>query len=384
MNRYYFDHAATTPVAPEVIKVITDSLTNDFGNVSSTHFFGQREKLKLRNARKVMADEIHADLNEIYFTSGATESNNTVIRQVALKRANEGRHLITTSVEHPSVLNVMKYLSEHGYEVTFLPVNDTGAINLNDLKNALRPDTILVSIMAANNETGSLMPIKEIGKTLKDHTAWFHVDATQALGIEAIDVKELNIDFLSVSAHKIYGPKGIGFLYKNQKLVIPPLLLGGEQENKFRAGTTNLPLIMGFEAAMKLCTPKNEQEWAIIYREYKQIIIDELKNSGIEFEINGDLDHSLPQTINLWLKDIPSQVLIPRLDLDGFAVSAGSACTAGSAEDSHVLLAMYPDNLKRVRESIRISFGRDNNKNDVVKLAEELVKQVTHLKQKGQ
>ncbi|BDR58237.1 cysteine desulfurase family protein [Xylocopilactobacillus apicola] len=382
MKRYYFDHAATTPVAPEVIKVITDSLANDFGNVSSTNYFGQQEKLNLRQSRQTLAEAINANLNEVYFTSGATESNNTVIRQSALAWQNKGRHLITTAVEHPSVLRVMEYLAQNGFDVTFLPVNEEGTIELTDFKNALRSDTILVSVMYGNNETGSLMPIKEIGEILKDHQASFHVDATQALGIEKIDVKELGIDFLSASAHKIYGPKGIGLLYKDQKIVIPPLLLGGEQENNFRAGTTNMPLIMGFAAAMKLCNEQNEARWAIMYQEDKKILLDHLKDSGIDFEINGSFDKSLPQILNLWFKGVSSKVLLPLIDLDGYAVAAGSACSAGSAEDSHVLLAMYPNNLSRVRESIRISFGRDNQREDVENLADDLVKRVKHLERK--
>lgn len=373
MKRYYFDHAATTPLAPEVVEVLTESLINDFGNVSSANYFGQKEKLNLRRARQTVANYINSDLNEIYFTSGATESNNTVIHQTAMARKNEGRHLITSAVEHPSVLRVMEDLSNHGFEVTILPVNQSGTIELSDLQNALRPDTILVSIMYANHETGVYMPIREIGQLLESTSTWFHVDATQAFGVQNIDVKALNIDFLSASAHKIYGPKGIGILYKKQNCIIPPLLLGGYQENKMRAGTTNIPLIMAYEEAIKLCSA---EDWSIIYRQDKRILVDRLKNLGVDFLVNGDFDYALPQTLNLWLKGVPSDVILPLLDLDGFAISAGSACTAGSAEDSHVLLAMYSNNLNRVRESIRISFGRDNNEEDVLALADDIAKRV--------
>ncbi|MCT6892698.1 MAG: cysteine desulfurase [Bombilactobacillus mellifer] len=380
MKRYYFDHAATTPVAPEVIQTITKSLIDDFGNVSSTHYFGQREKLKLRQAREVLANAINANLNEVYFTSGSTESNNTIIRQTALSRQNQGKHLITTVVEHPSVLKVMQDLAKKGFDVTFLPVDDSGTISITDFKAALRPDTTLVSIMYANHETGRLMPIKEIGQILKNHSAWFHVDATQALGVTKIDVKKLGIDFLSASAHKIYGPKGIGLLYKNQNCVIPPLLIGGEQENKFRAGTTNLPLIFGFAKAMELCDSKEINKWVIIYQEEKRELVKLLTELGVDFAVNGDFNQALPQILNLWIKGVPSNVLLPLLDLDGFALSAGSACTAGSAEDSPVLTAMYPNNLIRVRQSIRISLGHDNQKADVIALAHAIAKRVNHFK----
>lgn len=380
MKRYYFDHAATTPVAPEVIRTITKSLTDDFGNVSSTHYFGQKEKLKLRQARQILADTIGANLNEVYFTSGATESNNTIIKQTARARQKQGKHLITTAVEHPSVLNVMKSLAQEGFEITYLPVDATGAINPDTLKAALRPDTILVSVMYANHETGRLMPVKEIAALLKNHPAWFHVDATQAFGVTAIDVKKLGIDFLSASAHKIYGPKGIGLLYKNQKCQIPPLILGGDQESKFRAGTTNLPLILGFANAVQLCQPMLNNKWVIMYKEAKRTLLTKLTELKVDFAVNGDVTQSLPQTLNLWIKGMPANVLLPLLDLDGFALSAGSACTAGSAEDSPVLMAMYPHNLARVRESIRISFGRDNQKADVIALARAIAQRVNHFK----
>lgn len=380
MKRYYFDHAATTPVAPEVIRTITKSLTDDFGNVSSTHYFGQKEKLKLRQARQILADTIGANLNEVYFTSGATESNNTIIKQTARARQKQGKHLITTAVEHPSVLNVMKSLAQEGFEITYLPVDATGAINPDTLKAALRADTILVSVMYANHETGRLMPVKEIAALLKNHPAWFHVDATQAFGVTAIDVKKLGIDFLSASAHKIYGPKGIGLLYKNQKCQIPPLILGGDQESKFRAGTTNLPLILGFANAVQLCQPMLNNKWVIMYKEAKRTLLTKLTELKVDFAVNGDVTQSLPQTLNLWIKGMPANVLLPLLDLDGFALSAGSACTAGSAEDSPVLMAMYPHNLARVRESIRISFGRDNQKADVIALAQAIAQRVNHFK----
>lgn len=380
MKRYYFDHAATTPVAPEVIRTITKSLTDDFGNVSSTHYFGQKEKLKLRQARQILADTIGANLNEVYFTSGATESNNTIIKQTARARQKQGKHLITTAVEHPSVLNVMKSLAQEGFEITYLPVDATGAINPDTLKAALRADTILVSVMYANHETGRLMPVKEIAALLKNHPAWFHVDATQAFGVTAIDVKKLGIDFLSASAHKTYGPKGIGLLYKNQKCQIPPLILGGDQESKFRAGTTNLPLILGFANAVQLCQPMLNNKWVIMYKEAKRTLLTKLTELKVDFAVNGDVTQSLPQTLNLWIKGMPANVLLPLLDLDGFALSAGSACTAGSAEDSPVLMAMYPHNLARVRESIRISFGRDNQKADVIALAQAIAQRVNHFK----
>lgn len=375
MSEIYLDNAATTPMSPKVIDRITDEMKNDFGNASSTYEIGRHARSVINKARQQIAQAINAKDNEIIFTSGGSESNNTAIFGTAYSRKNIGKHIITTKIEHPSVLNPMKRLESEGYKVTYLDVDETGHISLSDLKKALTPDTILVSIMAVNNEVGSIMPLEEIGQIVKNSNAYFHVDAVQGIGNIDIDVKKMNIDLLSTSAHKINGPKFLGFLYENENIHIPSLILGGEQETKRRAGTENVPGIAGFGEAVSEIAAISKKDLQTKYKHFQDIILQKLDSAGIKYEINGGRGKNVSHyVLNLRLNGISTAVLQTNLDLAGYAVSAGSACTAGSLEPSHVLIACFGKDSPRINESIRISFGRYNSDEEVNSFADQLVK----------
>ena len=273
MREIYLDNAATTPMSPKVINVITDEMKNDFGNASSTYELGRKARNVIDKARHQIAESINAKDGEIIFTSGGSESNNTAIFGTAYSRKNSGKKIITTKIEHPSVLNPMKRLEQEGYNIVYLDVDETGHISLDQLKKELTPDTILVSTMAVNNEVGSIMPLKEIGELVKDSNAYFHVDNVQGMGTIDIDVKAMHIDLLSVSAHKINGPKFLGFLYENADINIPNLVLGGEQETKRRAGTENVPGIAGFGEAVKELLEIGHESLQEKYAHFKDIIL---------------------------------------------------------------------------------------------------------------
>jgi len=354
----YLDHAATTPMHPEAVKVMSEAMTNAYGNASSIHQIGRESKGLLEEARLTFAESIHAKPQEIIITSGGTESDNMAVVKTAERYQAAGKHIITTAVEHPAVLKPMEYLSSKGFDVTFLPVNDRGEVTLDQVVEAIREDTILISVMYGNNEIGSLMPISEIGNYLRESESdiVFHTDAVQAYGTEAIDVKEENIDLLSVSAHKINGPKGIGFLYISDKLSIPKLMMGGEQENNKRAGTENIPAIVGFKKAVEL-RMKNKKELRDTYSHYKELFLDELTGTGIDHAVNGTVENSLPHILSIHLKGIPAEKMLIHMDLAKIAVSTGSACSAGNVDPSHVLIALYDEKHPAVSETIRLSFG---------------------------
>ncbi|KRK35122.1 cysteine desulfurase family protein [Loigolactobacillus bifermentans] len=381
MTHIYLDNAATTPMAPEVITEMTQQMTENFGNASNIHYFGRQARQVLDASRQVLAQSIHAQESEIVFTSGGTESDNTAVLQTAFARQSLGKHLITTAIEHEAILKPMHFLETQGFEVTYLPVDENGQISMTDFKNALRPDTILVSIMTGNNEVGSHMPIHEIGELLKDHQAWFHTDAVQAYGLLDIDVQRDHIDLLSVSAHKLNGPKFLGFLYRRQGLNFPSFVKGGDQEDKRRAGTENIPAIAGFAKAVRLITPTEKAQRQAKYAGFKQQIIAGLKAAHIDFELNGSLAaDNLQHVLNLWIKGVSTTILQMNLDLAGFAISGGSACTAGSLEPSHVLTAMYGADSPRISESIRVSFGKDNTATEIDAFVQALVQNVQQIK----
>lgn len=376
----YLDNAATTPMDPKVIEKISSEMTNDFGNASSQHAFGRKARQVVEAARHQLAETINAEDKEIIFTSGGSESNNTAIFGTARARKKIGKKIITTKIEHPSVLNPMKRLAQEGYEIVYLDVDEAGHINLKDLKRELTPDTILVSVMAVNNEVGSIMPLKEIGELVKDSNAYFHVDDVQGLGNIEIDVKDMNIDLLSTSAHKVNGPKFLGFLYEKNGLNVSNLLLGGEQELKRRPGTENVPGIAGFGVAAQELREMDKKQLQENYRKFQQIILDELDQNKIDYEINGSLKGAVSHhVLNLWLKGVGTYSALTNLDLNGYAVSGGSACTAGSLNPSHVLEAMYGKNSPRIEESIRISFGRFTTADEVKGFADSLVKMCQRL-----
>ena len=382
MKEIYLDNAATTPMTPAVIDEMTTQMKESWGNASTGYSYGREAKLVLENSRHVLAQSINADDNEIVLTSGGTEGDNTAIIQTAMTRQNLGKHIITTAIEHEAVLKPLHYLEEQGFEVTYLPVDEHGNISLDDFKAALRDDTILVTIMSGNNEVGSRMPIHEIGEILKDHQAWFHTDAVQTYGLLPIDVKRDHIDLLSTSAHKLNGPKMMGFLYRRDGINFPSYLKGGDQETKRRAGTENVPAVAAFAKAVTIDSPEEKQARRERFYHFKQKIVQGLTENGIDFAVNGEIKpDNLNQILNIWFKGISTYIMQTDLDLAGIAVSGGSACTAGSIEPSHVLTAMFGADSPRISESIRISFGALNTEEDVDKLIAAIVKIVNQLKQ---
>ena len=384
MREIYLDNAATTPMSPKVIDVITDEMKNDFGNASSTYELGRKARNVIDRARHQIAKSINAKDGEIIFTSGGSESNNTAIFGTAYSRNNIGKKIITTKIEHPSVLNPMKRLEHEGYNVVYLDVDKTGHISLDQLKHELTPETILVSIMAVNNEVGTIMPLKKIGEIVENSNAYFHVDNVQGMGTIDIDVKAMNIDFLSVSAHKINGPKFLGFLYENSDINIPNLVLGGEQETKRRAGTENVPGIAGFGEAVKELSEIGHDSLQKKYAYFQDIILKALNDNHVDYEINGGYGPGYSHhVLNLWIKGVSTTSMQTNLDLNGYAVSGGSACTAGSLEPSHVLIACFGADSPRINESIRISFGRYNTEEEVKSFAQELVKIAKRIQSKN-
>jgi cysteine desulfurase len=379
MEKIYLDHAATTPMHPRVIEKMMEVMNNNFGNPSSIHSFGREARHYIDLARETLARSIGAKENEIIFTSGGTESDNMALFGVAESYQHKGKHIITTQVEHHAVLHACQRLEKMGFEVTYLPVDETGKISLSDLSEALREDTILVSIMYGNNEVGTIQPIKEISELVSSHQAVFHTDAVQAYGIEEINVNDLHVDLLSVSAHKINGPKGTGFLYVRDNVKLVPRAYGGEQERKRRAGTENVAAIVGFQEAVKVANEdmlmKQES-----YQVFKKTFIEHLTEHSIEFSINGLLENSLPHVLNLSFPGTNVEAMLVNLDLAGIAVSSGSACTAGSIEPSHVLVAMFGKESERLINSIRYSFGFNTTEEQIIKAAEETARIVSRLK----
>lgn len=385
MEPVYLDNAATTPMSKEVVAEMTDKMNNVWGNASTTYSFGRKAHTVMENSRQMIAASINATSTEIMFTSGGSESDNTAIVQTAIARQNLGKHIITTAIEHEAVLKPLQYLEHQGFEVTYLPVDQNGNISLTDFNNALRNDTILVTIMMGNNEVGSRMPIHEIGEILKDHQAWFHTDAVQTYGLLDIDVKRDHIDMLSTSAHKINGPKMIGFLYRRNGINFPSFVKGGEQEDKRRAGTENIPAIAAFGTAVSVLTSTEKKARQKKYFEFKNQIITGLKTNGVAVEVNGEIKpDNLNHVLNIWLKGISTYVMQTNLDLAGFAISGGSACTAGNLEPSHVLTAMFGENSPRISESIRISFGRYTTGDQIEAFIQTVTKIVNRLTEKSE
>ena len=379
MERIYLDHAATSPTHPEVVEKMIPYMTETFGNPSSIHFYGRQTRHAVDEARRACARSIHANPNEIIFTSGGTEADNLALIGVARANRHKGNHIITTQIEHHAILHTCELLEREGFEVTYLPVDETGRVQVSDIQKALTEETILVSVMFGNNEVGTMQPIAEIGKLLKEHQAYFHTDAVQAYGLVEINVKEFGIDLLSISAHKINGPKGVGFLYAGTNVKFEPLLIGGEQERKRRAGTENVPSIVGLQHAILLAeklVSKNAQ-----YEEFKDIMVSVFQNEGITFEVNGNLEYRLPHVLNISFTGMNIEPFLVNLDLAGIAVSSGSACTAGSIDPSHVLVAIFGKDSDQIRSSVRFSFGLGNTKEQIEKAAYETVKIVKRLTQ---
>lgn len=364
----YFDHSATTPMRPEVLEAMTPYLLEQYGNPSSVHAAGRSARAAIDKARRQIAQELNAKPTELIFTSGGTESDNYAIFGAAEAAREKGRHLITTRFEHHAVLHAFEELEKQGYDVTYLDVPDTGVVSLAALQEAVREDTTLVSIMFGNNEVGTIQPIAAFGQFLRERGILFHTDAVQVFGKQAIDVEALQVDLLSASGHKINGPKGIGLLYVRTGVKLAPQTFGGEQERKRRAGTENVPGIVGLAKALELMIAERDQQQDHI-KQLRSVLLTRLDESGVTYEVNGV--EGLPNVLNLYFPQIEIEPFLIMLDMRQIAVSSGSACTAGSVAPSHVLSAMYGED-ERTRASVRISFGHGNELAQVELLAQAL------------
>jgi cysteine desulfurase len=379
MKPICLDYAATTPVRQEVLDAMLPYFAEVFGNASSIHMVGQRAKKALENARGVIARSIGADSKEIFFTSGATESDNLAIKGVARAYKSKGTHLITTRVEHQAVLNCCKSLEEEGFEITYLPVDRYGVVDLPALEGAIRPDTVLISVMLANNETGTLQPVSEIAALARKKEVLVHSDAVQAFGKIPVMVNELGVDCLSISGHKIYGPKGSGALFVRKGTRITPLLHGGHQERQMRAGTENIPGIVGLAKALELAQqemPSTSNYLSGLRDRLEQGIRDKITH----VHINGHPKQRLPNILNVSFECVEGESLLLALDMRGIAVSTGSACTSGATEPSHVLRAMGVDPMV-AQGNIRFSLGRGNTETEIDLLLDALVEIVSKLRE---
>lgn len=377
-KRIYMDHAATTPIRSEVLEEMMPYLTERFGNPSSIYSYGREAKKAIEEAREKVAKAIGADPLEIYFTGSGTEADNWAIIGTAFANRNKGNHIITSSIEHHAVLHTCEYLEKQGFSVTYLPVDEFGMVKLETLKKSINDRTILVTIMHANNEIGTIQPIKEIGEFLKEKDITFHTDAVQTVGKIPVNVKDLKVDMLSLSAHKIYGPKGIGALYIRKGIKIHPYIHGGAQERKRRAGTENVAGIVGLGKAIELAISNLEGQ-----REYLTSLRDKLIR-GIQekipyVRINGHPTQRLPHNVNMCFEFIEGESLLLNLDMKGICASSGSACTSGSLEPSHVLLAIgLPHEI--AHGSLRLTLGKDNTQEDVDYILEVLPQIVNKLR----
>jgi cysteine desulfurase len=374
----YFDHAATTPTKKEVLDTMLPYFTQDFGNPSSVYSISSVNKEAIMKAREQVAQAINAKDDEIYFTSGGTEADNWAIKGIAENYQSKGKHIITSKIEHHAVLHSCEYLETRGFEVTYLDVDEYGMISLEDLKNAIRPDTILITIMFANNEIGTIQPIEEIGKIAKENKVLFHTDAVQAFGAVDIDVKAMNIDLLSMSAHKLYGPKGVGALYVKKGIKLKAFIHGGAQEKKRRAGTENVPGIVGFAKAVELAETHREKNNQYIVGLRDKLIKNVLENIP-HSQLNGHPTHRLPNNANFSFSFIEGESLLIMLDMKGVCASSGSACTSGSLDPSHVLMAIGLPH-ETAHGSLRITIGENNTEEDIQYLTDILPEIVQRLR----
>lgn len=377
MNHIYLDHAATTPVAKEVTEAMQPLYTEIYGNPSSIHALGRNARFYVDEARRTIAHALKVKETEVIFTSSGTEANNLAVIGVAYANKNNGNHIITSVQEHKSILNSMQFLEENGFTVTYLPVDESGRVKTEHVTDALTSDTILVSIMHANNETGVLQPIHEIKQALANHQAYFHTDAVQSFS--HVEFTEPIADLISISAHKINGPKGIGCLYVNENVKINPILFGGSQERKRRAGTENVAQIVGFEKSVKRLKNKRAEETAHD-AQLKNTFIDRLTEANIEFHVNGLRDQSIPSIVNIYFPGIEADIMLTNLDMNGIAAASGSACQAGSFEPSYVIEAMYGKESKRANQSIRFSFGETNTTEEMIQAADIISDIIKRLK----
>ncbi|NNE98016.1 MAG: cysteine desulfurase [Pyrinomonadaceae bacterium] len=382
-RRVYLDNSATTPIDPDVVKEMLPYLTEKFGNPSSIHFFGQEARGAVDKARHRVADLINAKPNQIIFTSGGTESNNLAIRGLCEMNEKYGKHIITSRIEHPAVINVCEKLEEMGFEVTYLPVYGDGIVRVEDVSAAIREDTVLISLMMANNEIGTIQPVRKVGEIVKDcrkngNKIWFHTDAVQAAGKIPIDVGEIGCDLLSLSAHKIYAPKGTGALYSGRGVRLKPQNLGGHQEREKRGGTENVPSIVALGKACELAREGLKTSFDRL-RDLRETFEDGVKERIPGVIFNGKPDTRLPNISNVTFNHLEGEGILINLDMQGIAVSTGSACSSGSLEPSPIILALgQAEDL--ARGAVRFSFGKENTLEDVEYVLEVLPKAVENLR----
>lgn len=355
MKAVYLDYNSTTPVDPAVVAVMAEHMTETYGNPSSVHSMGQKAKALMEAAREKIASFLGAEPSEIYFTSGGTEADNLAFKGAAAAAQRKGNHLITSQIEHHAVLESGHFLEKNGYEVSYLGCDGDGVVSVEELKQTLKMGTTVVSVMMANNDTGVIQPVKQMAELCRDAGVLFHTDAVQAIGKMPVNVKDLGVDMLSLSAHKFYGPKGIGVLYVRRGVRLTPLFHGGAHEKRKRAGTENLVSILGMTKAMELVTSRIGSEHERM-SEHGAYFIDKVQAAVPEVYLNGSRNNRVPSTVNLSFNGVEGESIILSLDLKGIAVSSGSACTSGSLEASHVLKAMHVDELL-AQGSIRFSMG---------------------------
>lgn len=378
-NIIYFDNAATTPIRPDVYEAMKPYIENFYGNASSVYKIARESKKAIDKAREQVAKALNADPAEIFFTGCGSESDNWVLKGVAAALKDKGNHIITTCIEHHAILHTCEYLEENGYEVTYLPVDEYGRVSAEDVEKAIRPETILVSIMFANNEIGTIEPIKEIGTLCREKGIYFHTDAVQAVGHVKIDVKDMNIDFLSLSGHKLGAPKGIGALYIRKGMKIKNLIHGGQQEKGRRAGTENVIGIVALGKAIEDAVEEMDETTARLKYLRDKIIKGILENIDYA-RLNGHPEERLPGNVNISFEFIEGESMLLLLDANGICASSGSACTSGSLDPSHVLLAIGLPH-EKAHGSLRISLGHQNTEEEVDKLLEVLPPIVQRLRE---
>lgn len=378
MKEYYFDNAATTPLDKDVFAEMMPFFTTNYGNPSSIYKTGRVSRAAVEKAREKVALSINAKAEEIYFTSGGTESDNTAIRGIAYAYRQKGNHIITTKIEHPAVLETCKQLEKEGFRVTYVGVNESGVVNIDEIKAAITKETVLITVMFVNNELGTIEPVKEIGALAKENNIIFHTDAVQAVGALKIDVQEFNIDSLSISAHKFYGPMGIGALYVKKGVKFNKLITGGHQENGKRAGTENVPAIVGLGSAIEIAY-RNFDDNRLKIAALRDYYESQIKKNIPYITINGENAERVAGTSNISFRFIEGEGILLNLDAAGICASSGSACTSGSLDPSHVLLAIgLPHEI--AHGSIRVSFGKDTEKADIDYLVLNLTKTVENLR----
>lgn len=375
----YLDNAATTRVSDGVMEAMLPYFQERYGNPSSIYEFSMQNKKVLVEAREEIAKALSCEPSEIYFTSGGSEADNWALCKIAEEYKDKGRHIITSRIEHHAILHTCEWLEKQGYEVTYVGVDEQGIVKLDELKRAIRPDTILISIMAANNEIGTIQPIEEIGALAKERGVYFHTDAVQAFGHIPLDVKRMQIDLLSASAHKLNGPKGIGFLYVKQGLRLPSMIHGGGQERGRRAGTENVPGIVGFGQAVKEAMEKM-QERAAREQELRDYFMDAVLARVPYTRVNGSRGKRLPNNVNFSFQFIEGESLLIMLDMQGICASSGSACTAGSVDPSHVLMALgLPEEV--ANGSIRFTLGAETTREEIDTTIEKVAEIVQKLRE---